>query len=435
MALALSAGALAACAGSEDPVDGLLLVTVDTLRADRVGAYGGAYPTPALDRLAREGVLLEHAVTPTPTTAPAHVSLFTGRHPWNHGVLDNAVPLGDVGPTLAEIARSHGLATAAFVSSYILDRRFGFDRGFDHYGFAPNRDYAWRGDHKEQFYARGEATTREAVAWLRGHAERGGGRFLLWVHYFDPHTPYEPPEGFALPADAEVTLPGLGVPPGVSDRRQLAALIRAYQGEVAYADAQVGALLDALEELGLDGDTAVIVTSDHGEGLGDHGLLEHGVNLFDELVRVPLIVRASGLEAGRRLEGSAQLEDLLPTALSLLGIAAPADIDGVDLLPWLRGDASRSPRDAALGRRKHYASRPVLFFERAWPQKWIGRRVGEGRVYDLARDPREQAPQVGEGAPSRLLGQLASGRDASPASAAERSEQDLRALEALGYLE
>jgi arylsulfatase A-like enzyme len=313
----------------------LVLITVDTLRADHVAAYGGPVATPALDRLAAEGVLVERAFTPTPTTGPAHASLFSGWYPWRHGVLDNAVVFAPEQATLAERLQGEGLETAAFVSSYILHPRFGFDRGFDRYEFVATEGLVWRDEEHAEFYARAESTTEQALDWLEPVLERGR-RFFLWVHYFDPHFPYAPPEGFRLPPSHRVDLRGKRVPEGVGGRAALAALVRAYQGEVRYVDAEIGRLIETVRQHDPMGQTAIVVTSDHGEGLGDHGKLAHGTNLFEELVRIPLILRAPGLPAGARVSGPVQLEDLYPTLLSILGVAAGDDLDGVDHLAALR---------------------------------------------------------------------------------------------------
>jgi arylsulfatase A-like enzyme len=422
---------LAVAAETSGPPGRVLLVTIDTLRADHVGAYGGPVPTPAIDALAREGVLLLEACTPTPSTGPAHASLFTGLHPWRHRVLDNAVPLPEELPGLATWMGAAGFSTAAFVSSYIVHQRFGFGRGFEVYWFEPTEAYSWRGRPRERFWTRGEVVVDAASGWITEHADE---RFFVWVHLFDPHAPYAPPAGFRISEDAPVSLEAKRIPPGVRDASQLSALIRAYRGEVRYADAQVGRLVERLRILGLLDGTAVIVSSDHGEGLGDHGLLEHGANLHDELVRVPLVLRAPGLPRGRRLSGSAQLEDLAPTILSLAGVAIPPGLDGIDLVAWLAGREERSPRAAVLGRRKHYRGQPDRFFLRDWPHKWIGNPRGRGRAFRLDEDPLEQKGTVQAGLPEALRGAV----DASHAVPREPpvlDDEARRALEALGYLD
>jgi len=419
----------AARAGGGPPVERILLVTIDTLRADHVGAAGGPVETPHLDRIAREGILVSQAVTPTPSTGPAHASLFTGLHPWRHGALRNAVSMDPRIPTLADRLRARGLATAGFVSSYILHRRFGFHQGFDTYVFEPTEPYSWRGQRRETFWTRGEHTTDAAMEWLTKHGDRP---FFVWVHYFDPHTPYLPPPGFAPPPDDPVSLEGKRVPAEVEGPGELAALIRAYRGEVAYADAQVGMLVERLELLGLLDRTAVVVTSDHGEALGDHGILQHGVNVYDELVRVPLLVRAPGLPAGRELAGPAQLEDLVPTLLALAGAPIPDGLDGVDLLPWWRGEAEASPRPASLGRRREYRRAHDLYFQRSWPEKWIGAPERDGLRFRLDQDPGELREEAGAPMPEPLRESITR---ASEARSVDPDPEVREALEALGYLE
>ncbi len=426
--------AVATCPGparaqaSPPHAERIVLVTVDTLRADHVGAYGGPVATPAIDGLAREGVLLSDACTPTPSTGPAHASLLTGLHPWRHGVVDNAVALDRDVPRLASKLRERGFTTAAFVASYVLDARFGFAEGFDAYSFEPTEEYTWRGSPRGRFSARADAVVGAAMRWITGHA---GERFFVWIHLFDPHTPYHPPAQYALPPDTAVDLGGKRLPPQVRDVRQLADLIRAYRGEVRFVDAQLGRLVERLRMLALLDGTAFVVTSDHGEGLGDHGLLEHGANLHDELVRVPLVVRGPGLAAGVRLAGPAQLKDLAPTLLAWAGATPPDGLDGVDLGPWLAGRVASSPRAAVLGRRKGYPSEPELFYARTPVEKWIGPREGGGLRFQLGADPRELAGRAGADPPATLAPAFA----ARAPSAAPALEGDVRdALEALGYV-
>jgi len=436
-AFAVLPGLPASAAGGEDSgrpagVDRVLLITIDTLRADHVGAYGGPVATPAIDALAAEGALVERAFTPIPSTGPAHASLMTGLHPWRHGTLRNAAPLDARIPLFAEAAKARGLATAAFVSSYVLDRRFGFHQGFDTYVFEPTERYFWRGQMREAFFSRGEATAGAAMRWI---TERAGGPFFVWVHLFDPHAPYDPPPGFAVAPDDPVDRTGKVVPPKVGGFEALDRLNRAYRGEVAYADAQVGRLVERLRLLGLLDETAVVVTADHGEGLGDHGELEHGTNVFDELVRVPLVIRAPQIPPGRRLRGAAQLEDLEPTLRALIGADPPAVSDGFDLLPWLAGRAGSSPRAAVVGRRRPYPGRHDLFFESRWPGKWIGRADAPGIGFSQDRDPGEREPAPGRGMPAYLRETLERPAQAEARTVPEADPETLRALEALGYAE
>jgi arylsulfatase A-like enzyme len=421
--------ALAAGAASAAPPR-VVVVTIDTLRADHVQAYGGSLPTPAMDAVARAGALVLDAYTPTPTTAPAHASLWTGLHPWHHGVADNAVPLRAELPTIPEQVRAAGIPTAAFVSSFILDARFGWSRGFDVHHFEPTEPYRWRGRVRGRFWSRAGPTTDAALAWLARHAHEG---FLLWVHYFDPHAPYEAPPGFERPQGERVALDGKTLPPGIASLAQLTDAIRGYRGDVAYVDAQLGRLLDGVDALGVADSTTVVVTSDHGEGLGDHGLLEHGENLHEELVRIPLLIRGPGVAASRRLDGFAQLEDLGPTVLELMQLPAPPGADGTSLLAWLRGTAPHSPRNTVLGRRKPYRHLPDQLFARTRTEKWIGTPGGAGTAYRLDADPHELqgAPASEPPAAIARLGEALR----EPARAPELDAESRRALEALGYLE
>ncbi len=416
-------------AGEGSPPPRVLVVTIDTLRADHVSAYGGSVPTPGIDGIGAAGALFLDAGTPTPSTGPAHASLWTGLHPWRHGVLDNAVPLGPDIPTVAELARAAGIATGAVVSSYILAPRFGFARGFETFHFEPSQHYTWRGRDHEAFWTRAAATTDAALDWLRDHRRDA---FLLWVHYFDPHAPYTPPPGFERPRDERVSLDGKLLPPGVPTFAHLTDMIRGYRGDVAYTDAELSRLLAGLRSLDLFDSTAIVVTSDHGEGLGDHGLLEHGANLFEELVRIPLVVRGPGIAQGQRLSGPAQLEDLAPTVLELLKLPVPPGLDGRSLLPWLRGAVATSPRDAVVGRRKPNPGEPDLFFTRRDGRKWIGPLDGPGRAFQLDRDPHEDA---GEDAAVPAVIAAIGPAARPPAAAPALDRESRRALEALGYLE
>ena len=422
----LAARLLATACGDQPQLRNVLLVSVDTLRADHVGPYGSELPTPTFDALAREGVVVEGACTPTPSTGPAHVSLMTGLHPWRHGVLLNAVAMDDREvPVLAEHLRDAGFATAGFVSSYNLDRRYGFARGFDAYGFEGTTQLGGKPD----FWNVGGETTERALAWLD---RRGPERFFLWVHYFDPHSPYDPPPGFERPIDEPIDIGGKTIPPDFSSMRKLVEKVRGYRGSVVYSDTQIGALIDRLEEMGQLDETLVVVTSDHGEGLGDHGRLGHGHQLDDELVVVPLLLRGAGLPTGRRLEGPAQLEDLMPTILSLVGAPAPQDVDGLDLSRWLRGEVSQSPRQAVVGRIAAFPDEPELFFSRRWPEKWIGALAGDGTVFRLDADARERSGREDAAVPESLRS-VAAGEWQAKGRVLDAESRE--ALEALGYLE
>jgi choline-sulfatase len=284
---------LALLAATSSPPN-LLLVTVDTLRADHVGAYGDAKAqTRAFDRLAREGVLVEEAVAQVPQTRPSHASILTGRYPYEHGVRDNAAgPIAPGMPTLATVLKAAGYDTAAFIGAYPVSRSSGLDRGFDVYDDPFEKAADGRTERRAQ-----EVVDR-AVGWLGRARSRP---FLLWVHLFDPHAPYTPPPPFAGRFNG-----------------------RPYDGEVAYADSQVERLLAWLDRSGQRQRTLVVVTSDHGEGLGQHGEEEHGILVYDSTLHVPLVLSWPGrLPPGTRVRGQFRSVDLLPTLLELLGVPAP----------------------------------------------------------------------------------------------------------------
>ncbi len=374
--------------GPAPPARSLVLVTVDALRADHVGVDGGPVPTPALDALASAGIRLAEATTPLPSTGPAHASLLTGRNPWHHGAVKSHMAFDPRVPTVADVARAAGMPTPAYVTSRAMDRPCGYHQGFATFHFEPTEDATLRGRRERLAFARGDATVAAAMDWLTAHA---GERFLLWVHLAEPQAPHLAPPGFAPPPDDPVDLAGRSAP-GKLSAAELARRIRAYRGEVAFADAQLARLVERLRLLGLLESTALVVASDHGEALGEHGLLDHEVTLTEEVVRVPVLARAPGLAAGRRLEGAAQLEDLAPTMLALLGLDPPDALDGVSLLPWWRGDVAQSPRAFAVGRRRPLPRKPDLYYLRRHTEKWIGPASGPGERYDLAGDPREERP-------------------------------------------
>jgi arylsulfatase A-like enzyme len=275
----------------------VLLVTIDTLRADRLGCYGdSAARTPRIDALAREGTLFERAYSPAPITLPAHASLFTGLIPPAHGVRGNgAFALAPGKPTLAEAFRDRGLQTGAFVGGFPLVRRFGLDRGFGHYD-----DHMAKtpGVHYEFAERRGSEVADAAIAWLGANP----GPVFAWVHLFDPHAPYAPPPAFA------------GGDP--------------YRGEIAAVDQAVGRLLDAWDAR--PGPDVVAVTADHGEAFGEHGEESHSLFVYDVTLRVPLVLRGAGIAGGRREANPVSIVDLGATLLSLAG--APATLPGRSVL-------------------------------------------------------------------------------------------------------
>jgi arylsulfatase A-like enzyme/tetratricopeptide (TPR) repeat protein len=338
----------------------VLLVTLDTTRADHLGCYGNrGIRTPTLDGLAREGVLCANAVTPVPATLPAHASLLTGLYPYHHGARANGTfTLEDRNLTLAEVLHAQGYATAAAISAYVLDSSYGLDQGFDLY-----HDDLTRGlKHAPNMYRErpAELTNEALFPWLREHA---GERFFCWVHYFDPHATYTPPEPY---------------------RTDYAAV--PYDGEIAYVDSQLGKLLSLLSELGVREKTLVIVTADHGESLGEHGERTHSLLIYDATVRVPLVLSApAALARGEVLRRQVSLVDVAPTILDLLGIDPPVHFDGLSL----RSAPPSSPRACyieTLMPKTMHGWAPLLGVRRD-DYKFI--LAPRAEVYDLRKDPGE----------------------------------------------
>jgi arylsulfatase A-like enzyme/tetratricopeptide (TPR) repeat protein len=391
----------------------LLLVTIDTLRADRVGAYGhhGAQ-TPALDRLAGAGVLVEDAVVQVPQTRPSHVSIFTGLLPYEHGIRDNFSPALEAShPTLATLLKRQGYATGAFVAAYPVSRDSGLDRGFDVYDdpFAGARGGGLRLEHSARPAG---PVVDAALAWLGG---LGARPFFAWVHLFDPHTPYEPP------------------PPYRERFRD-----SPYDGEVAYADSQLGRLVEWLERSHEAARTLVVVTSDHGEGLGDHGEDEHQLFVYDSTLRVPLVLSWPGrLPQGRRLGGQVRSIDLLPTLLELLGQPAVAT-SGASRAASLVGATpvpdNESYAESLFGQ-LHFGWAPLRAL-RGQGFKYIDAPHAE--LYDLRADPGETRNRLDErGQVAGAMRERLRGFDrGGPARAAPGSADPDAAerLAALGYV-
>ena len=417
----LAAGCAARPSG---PPANVLLVTIDTLRADRVGAFGGPPGlTPAFDRLAAAGVRFEAAWAAAPLTLPSHASLMTALDPPHHGLRANGVGrLPDGIATLASAMAASGWRTAAFVGAFVLDHRFGLDRGFatydDEIPKVPGRRSGLEAERP------GRVVVDRALAWLEAERHSRPGEpapppFFLWVHLYDPHAPYEPPEPY---------------------RSRYAG--RPYDGEVAEADAQLGRLLDALDRLGLAAGTIVAVAADHGEALGDHGEPTHGLLLYEPTLHVPAALRAPGL-APRRISEPVGLVDLGRTLAGLAGVSWPRPPeggpapDGRDLSADLR--AGRTPVRVDLYAETEY---PRLFgwsplaASRRGPLKYI--RAPRPELYDLVADPGETRDLSGDRrreAAGLAVSLEAVRSSARQAAAAPGSDAEARArLASLGYV-
>ncbi|MCP5055426.1 MAG: sulfatase-like hydrolase/transferase [bacterium] len=437
---------------SERPA--ILLVTIDTLRADHLGAYGYSRDTsPHLDRLAEEGAVFGVVYAPTGATCPSHATLFTSRSPMAHGVVRNGFVLQDREKTLAEILQATGWQTGAFVSSYPLKSDFGFGQGFEHFDGDFNASEPtfvqprWEGKKvKGAFDRRGDVTVDRAISWL----EKQGAEapIFLWAHLFDPHAPY------AAPGPDRTRYTSWTDDPVARD-------VALYDAEIRFADAQVARLQRAFEQHAGSRPTLIVATSDHGEGLHDHGYRTHNRDLFDEEVRVPLVVRWTGhVPPGLRIDEPAHLIDLAPTLLGLLGIDPPSEtrpgtsnlgfFDGQDLSPLLLGGEVPGLEERVLWlQRAFYRRGRRQLGERGWGLglrkgrwKYIEARAeGRRELYDLVADPDERRSLAEEKSEfsNELSARLTAWRKREFAERRSGTQkvrpEQAEALRALGYVE
>ncbi len=457
----------------------VLIVTLDTTRADRLAPYGHtAAQTPRLAALAADGTLFQNAFTPIPSTFPSHSSLFTGKYPQSHGVHDNAVyVLGSEQTTLAELLKAEGYATGAFVSAFVLDSQFQLDQGFDVYDDhvdqplmkfdvsklpkeLPKDRRKWEATIGTAYQRRGDATTKAALDWL---GNLGSQPFFLWVHYFDAHQPYQPPPPYdrAFDADYRGTMDG--------DQRRFMALaqrgqlhaedqehmVALYDGELAWQDECLGRLLDGVKKVGRWDETLVVVVADHGEGLGEHPpqIFEHNSGIYDETVRVPLIVRRPDASVrGEQVAALVRTIDVMPTVLDWLKLAPDPAVQGFSLLPFTDADAARRaaaevPGEIvleALRERQINPTEESLVGLRSGAFKVIVtlNRAGEAvktQLFDLAADVAEKRdlapaqPARAERLRDEVLQRLVALRKPAASNARELDALDSDALRALGY--
>ncbi|MCP5113163.1 MAG: sulfatase-like hydrolase/transferase, partial [bacterium] len=338
----------------------VLVITTDTTRADHIGCYGNlGVKTPVIDQLAKDGILFAEAITPSPSTLPAHTSLLTGLFPHHHGVRANGTfKVAEEVTTLAERFRALGYRTGGFISAYVLDSQFGLDQGFETY----HDDLTKGTKHATHMFREraAELTNEPAIEWLKASQAEP---FFMWIHYFDPHAVYLAPEPFRTEYKDNP-----------------------YNGEIAYADSQIGALLASLEQMGVRDKTLVIYTSDHGEGFGEHGEKTHSLLVHDATVHVPMILNApQGLPGGKVVRREVSLVDVAPTVLSLLGEPATGEMDGIDLTrppaPGERGVVIETIASMTL-----HGWAPLIGIRRS-DYKYI--QAPRPELYDLEDDPRE----------------------------------------------
>jgi arylsulfatase A-like enzyme len=441
----------------------VVIVVVDTLRADHMSTYGYARPTtPALDRLAGESVVFERAFTVMSHTLPAHISLVTGVHPATHQVLSNGWTYEGRWPTLAERLAERGWATGGFVSGFPLVPKSGFDRGFEEY-----RDVKVPGRERRGLKIDGELTTARALRWMRAQGERP---FFMLVHYFDTHQPYRSPQegSFELPIDGalaarmkEAGSAGLSVEdvshvPLVLDRKELtlAEAVNAYDNLIRRVDAMIEEIRAELERAKLLDDTLFIVTSDHGEGLGQRSYFSHGLYLYEEQLRIPLIVRAPRWAAWKpgRIGAVVSLLDIVPTVLEICDVPADETLHGVSLSGLAR-DEEPGPRALVAQRRRFpkrtrerrgdrfTASTPLHALRGDSALKYLRSGDGVEELYDLEADPWErhnlaaERPEDAARLRAAMEGLLARSSSTEEITEPELDPETEEALRALGYVQ
>ena len=400
----------------------VVLITIDTLRADHVGCYGDHDArTPNLDALAHDGVLFRTVVASVPLTLPSHCSILTGTYPTRHGVRDNlGYRLGNAPPTLASILKERGYSTAAFVGADVLDPARGLDRGFDTYS-CPLRRKIGRDNplvfNLQDLRRPAESVVSDAIGWIETDAARSGKPFFVWIHLYDPHTPYDPPERFRL-----------GTP---------------YDGAIAYADYAVGKVFEDLKQRGVYDSTLIVATSDHGESFGEHGEYSHGYFVYDTTLLVPLIIKPpqGSFVAPHKVDNAVRTIDVTPTVLQILGAPVSPDMQGAGLLPTIMDPASHKLADETAYSETYYPNEfgwSVLRSLRGRGMKYIDAPKPE--LYDLVVDPGELhnlypgKRAVALALKSRLESLVAKDAQARAVQPAPTSAEEIGMLASLGYV-
>jgi len=406
---------------AQQPPSNVILITVDTLRADRLGCYGyKLIETPNMDRLAAEGARFSTAVAQVPMTLPSHCTILTGTYPTFHKVRDNVgYRLDDSMTTIAELLKPIGFQTGAFVGSYVLDSRFGLNQGFDfyydHFNPEKNPDGFLKLDQLER---RSEEVVRHTLQWMEKAATKGP--FFAWVHLFDPHDPYDPPEPFKTKYKS-----------------------RLYDGEIAYVDRQIGKLITFLDNNKLYDKTTIVLVGDHGESFGEHNEVKHGYFIYDTTLLVPFVVKPSSLHSFRGVTVQAQvrLTDVVPTILQMLDLPKGQNVQGTGLLGLMLGKQSDLRLEA--------------YSETYYPAQFGGSSLRSLRLpntkfidaprpelYDLIRDPQENTNIQGKnqalaGELKRRLNEVASmyaGKISDEGAQLKVDAEQVERLAALGYV-
>ncbi len=466
-----SPGGVAIPASHEKP--NVILITIDTLRADHLGCYGNpTMITPSMDSLAAGGATFSKVTAQVPLTLPSHTSILTSTYPPIHGVRDNArYRFSDDLPTLAEILRDNGYLTAAFVSAFVLDSRFGLDRGFEVYDDRiQNQAYFYFSsasppfaiavafkvlglapEHKPERKA--DKTTGAVIEWLEQHA---GNRFFLWIHYFDPHGPLNPPPPYdtlylpdgADPVEFRANAERYASLLGQIDSRMLTCeeiegIQSLYEGEITFTDHHVGLLLERLQNLGIADRTLLVLTADHGQSISEHDYIGHSMELYREIMRIPLILNYPGrIPAGTTVDHAVQSIDIMPTILDLLGIEPPGTCRGISLLPMTSaGAGSSESRSSYLETLHPLQKKRRLIGLDSGEYKYIkALEGGREELYSAGTDPAEARnlaatdPELTEIMRKKLQEMLEGMQNYSSSKEIPMDRQTIEAMKALGYI-
>jgi arylsulfatase A-like enzyme/Flp pilus assembly protein TadD len=412
--------------GSDSP--NVIVITLDTTRADRMDFLGSKRGlTPNLDILARDSAIFTRAYSQAPLTPTSHATIFTGTYPQYHQVLIFPIPLAKELPYLPAILKDHGYSTAAFVSSLAVDPGWGvpgFERGYDSF----DAGFRWDGYTPKTRYQtverRGGVTVDHALAWLSQH--QGKGPFFIWVHLFDPHDPYDPPEPYKT-------------------RHAKAP----YDGEIAYVDSVMGKFFRQLKASGLYDNTVVALTADHGESLGEHGEKTHGIFVYDETIHVPLLIKLPhSASAGKRIEDRVELADIMPTVLGSLGIAVPEKVQGQSLLGFLKPGSTEGDAAAKVWQdRGAYSQADYGHIAFGWSAeqslrsgKYLYIQAPRRELYDDGTDTETQhnlalaSPAVADTLSAKLKDFLQATTNTQPTPKSQLDEAKIKKLAVLGYM-
>jgi arylsulfatase A-like enzyme/Tfp pilus assembly protein PilF len=389
----------------------LLLITIDTLRADHLPVYGYTkIHTPNLDRLANESLVFEDAIAQVPMTLPSHSSILSGLLPPSHGVRDNAGFILDPKVnTLAEILKSKNYKTAAFISAFVLDSQFGLDQGFDLY----SDDFSLVQDRIDMSHVarRAEETELEVDAWLKKNSDQ---KFFMWIHYYDPHDPYDPPEPY---------------------KTEYASSL--YDGEIAYTDHVFGKLYDLLDQLQVKEKTIVVMTGDHGEGLGDHKEQTHSIFIYNATQHVPLMIRLPKIKP-KRIKGVVSLVDIVPTVLDWLGVQPDQNMQGRSLIPLIEGKehSTRVAYSDSIFPQLHYGFSPL---RRISTDQYEFIDAPKPELYDRINDRYElknlikEKPEIAN-ALHKKLDEILKSSEAVPNQVQKMDAETEEKLRAMGYV-